>query len=98
MFLCDKLETGSCKGGNEEIYSNGLVSSMEEGMKLKYDFIKNLHPLYIGLRPLKRNKYHHDIKLLGELGGENLKNNIFEVSNPIEDFELSNNEMGLILN
>lgn len=96
MFLCDKLETGSCKGGNEEIYSNGLVSSMEEGMKKKYDYIKNLHPDYIGLRPLTRNKYHHDIKLLGELGGINLKNNMFEVKNPIENFVLYKNEKGLI--
>ena len=102
-FLCDKLETGSCKGGNEEIYSKGLVSSMEEGMKKKYDYIYNLHPQYIGNRPLKRNKYHHDIKLCGELGGLQLKQNHIEYQQNIyEMFEyfggdFITNEYGLIL-
>lgn len=95
-FLCDKLETGSCKGGNEEIYSNGLVKNMEEGMIKKYEFIKNLHPEYIGKRPLKRNKHHHDIKLCGELGGMNLKNNVIELIDNI-GVKFLKNEMGLIL-
>jgi len=102
-FLCDKLTTGSCKGGNEEIYSNGLVKSMEEGMKKKYEYIYNLHPQYIGVRPLKRNVIHHDIKTCGELGGLVLKNNpiIYQKSNyeilewGEEDF--ITNEFGLVL-
>tara|TARA_R110000796_G_scaffold234334_1_gene352978 strand:+ start:2341 stop:3723 length:1383 start_codon:yes stop_codon:yes gene_type:complete len=103
MFLCDKAQTNSCKGGNEEIYSNGLVSSFEEGMIKKYNYIYNLHPQYIGNRPLLHNKHHHDIKVCGELGGLELKLNYIEYKKNIyEMFEyfgsdFITNEYGLIL-
>ena len=59
-------------------------------------FLSNNILHFLHLIIIYKNKHHHDIKLCGELGGMNLKNNVIELIDNL-GVRFLKNEMGLIL-